>query len=139
MFDKVLLTQTNREYIPYEKIITEKRAPTDESIKLYNEMKEKAYSSILKSIQINDNSLNVSAVLFNDLASFERICKYRLTLNGQEVEGNIKVDVFREKDKIDLLQEIVKRVAQDISAQIGLLLAREMQGENYAKKVITSK
>ena len=39
MFDKSYITKGRTEYVPYEKSVTiiEKRAPTDESIRLLNE------------------------------------------------------------------------------------------------------
>ncbi len=62
MFDyKILINRT--EFIPYEKTIIEKRAPTDESIRLWNEIKEKAYATIRDTIRLktlNPNSMEAT-------------------------------------------------------------------------------
>ena len=58
MFNKnFVFPQTRTEHVPYEKSIVEHRAPTDDSIRIWEEMKEKAYKSILGSIELRDNAL----------------------------------------------------------------------------------
>jgi len=48
MRDKLYLTFGGRDTpVPYEKTVIEKRAPTDDSIRLYEEIKTKAYKSII--------------------------------------------------------------------------------------------
>ena len=41
MFDNYIVRKGSTTYVPYEKVVTEKKAPTDESIKLLKEMEEK--------------------------------------------------------------------------------------------------
>lgn len=60
LFSTHTTTNTHTEtVVPYEKTVHEYRAPTDESIKLYKEMEEKIYSSIIEKTYI-DNIIKAS-------------------------------------------------------------------------------
>ena len=128
MFDTY--TKSPSEYIPYEKTIIHKRAPTDESIELYEEMKEKAYNSILDSIKVDGNILNFSAIVYKDPNSFHTICKYKVVLNGYNIIGEIKVDEteFRLLRK----EEIQKKIFEDVSKYITFELLKQ-----YSEEIIS--
>lgn len=105
---------------PYEKTIIEKKAPTDDSIRLYEEIKEKAYKSIIDTIKIDDNILKVNAIVYQDALSYNRICKYRLLLNNNEIEGEIVIDnvEFISYDRIQIMKRIYEEVSKSISYEI---------------------
>jgi hypothetical protein len=119
MFDRFSLGETRTEYVPYAKTVIEKRAPTDESIRIYEEIKEKAYSSILDSIVMNDNTLNVKAIVYTDLHTASKICQYAVMLNGREIKGKVKADEFKHTDKMALLRDIVDQASKQIAIEIG--------------------
>ena len=108
-------------HIPYGKTIIEKKAPTDESIKLYEKIKEKAYNSILDTIIVNDNSLNLKAILYKDPFSWKQVCKYKVLLNGSEISGSISIkniDLTSPSTKDDLLRKIVAKVAEKLAVDL---------------------
>ena len=81
-----------REMVPYEKSVTIKRAPTDESVAILNEMQEKAMQNLIKTVNVKDNSMN--AVVFYSLHGMDRdsikfIAKF--SFNGKEykLEGQV--------------------------------------------------
>lgn len=124
MFNKTFVfPQTGTEYVPYEKTVIEKRAPTDESIKLYKEMKEKAYSSILGTIELQDNILNVNGILYEEYISMDKVCKYRLMLNGREITGEIRSSRLDLKDK----QFIVRKIVDDASRHIAIEIVKGLE------------
>ena len=112
--------------VPYEKTVIEQRAPTDESIKLYEELKQKAYESILETICINDNTVNVKAIVYKDLYSYTRTCRYTFSINSRTYEGEYKESCFEKLDKARVLREIVERAAQSIATQLIPLLVKEI-------------
>lgn len=116
MFDSYSFGRVLTEYLPYEKSVKEIRAPTDDSIKLYEEIKQKAYNSILETIQINDNTFNVKAEVFKDMASHALICRYTFTLNGKRFDGKIIDNNMLTK------YEWMKKIYEDASKQIAMLL-----------------
>jgi len=105
MFDAYVTR--SREYVPYDKTVTVNRAPTDESIKLWEEMKEKAYKSIIHKIQISDNVVNGKAIVYNDIPSMDEACMYEVVVNGRKFEGkfvvewNPKADRFKDEMRWD--------------------------------------
>ena len=61
--------------VPYDKTVIEKRAPTDESIKLLNEMQEKAYDNITAIYRCENNKLQFSVVEFKPQPNYSLGCR----------------------------------------------------------------
>lgn len=118
MFDKIAIHSTQREYTPYEKTVIEKRAPTDDSIRIYAEIKEKAYKSILDTIKINDNTFNMSAILCESFDSPGMVCKYHFTLNGKEIVGEIQVKDMDFRFKGDLQKKVFEDASKHIAIEL---------------------
>lgn len=75
------------EHVPYTKDVrvTEHRAPTDESIKILNEMEEKAITNAVKKINVVDNTVNGAAVyIINDMTLAHTRYKLKFSFNGKE-------------------------------------------------------
>lgn len=73
--------------VPYEKSVTvnEYKASTDKSIKLLNEMQEKAKENIIHTIKIEENYLKAVAIYYRDLLIIDRMEFYlKFELNGLE-------------------------------------------------------
>jgi hypothetical protein len=123
VFDKLNIVQPVREYVPYAKTVTvqEHRAPTDDSIRIYKEMEEKANKNILCSIEIRDNILNINAVVIappEALAAWK--CLYHFTLNGRDIQGEIKLKYHELMaiDKNEILRTIVDQAARHIAVEM---------------------
>lgn len=79
------ITKTGRDSIvPYEKTVTEIKAPTDDSIKLYEEIKEKAFKSILSVWKIKDNLIEAEICFFANKCTIEQEVLLIYKLNGKE-------------------------------------------------------
>ena len=116
----LVFNANTRESTPYERTIHEHRAPTDDSIRLYEEMKEKAYKSILDTIKINDNILNLKAIIYKD-PSHNHICSYSLTLNGEEFSGKFTISDFElqiAEDKGEVLRRVVENISKVLAVRI---------------------
>jgi hypothetical protein len=122
MFDTIYQGRTHTEYIPYEKTVKEIRAPTDDSIKLYGEIKEKAYKSILDSFYLEDNIFKASIMVYQDIMSDERVCMYKYTLNGIEYQDEFRSRNFKIENKSDIIHNVIK----GISDQIAITLTQKM-------------
>ena len=119
MFDVIKIDTGNKtEYIPYEKTVIEKRAPTDDSIRLYGEFREKAYSSILDTLEVNNNNLSVKAIIYSDLFEDVKVLKYKVIINSVEIKGEIKLRENEYKDKYSLYNEIIKESSRFIANEI---------------------
>ncbi len=87
MFDTYRIGSTSTQYVPYEKsvTVTEKRATTDESVKLLNEFQEKAKQNLVDQIKIEDNTLNGVVLFFKQDIVHDKVQWFgKFSLNGKE-------------------------------------------------------
>lgn len=116
MFDRVHLhTRVAPEFVPYCKTVKEIKAPTDDSIKLYEEIKEKAYKSILESISISDNVFKAEGYLYKDLLSFTTVFRYKISLNGVVIDGK---EILRDENTEEIMPILYKKVSEHITKEL---------------------
>jgi hypothetical protein len=103
--------------------VHEHKAPTDDSIKLFEELKGKAYVSIIETIKMQNNILSMNYIFYKNFGySFDYILKYKFQLNGENYSGDIKFDEYEVRDlntnkRIEL---VFQRIANQIT---GLLIS----------------
>ena len=124
MFNKTIMLPGRTEYVPYEKAVTENRAPTDDSIRIYDEIKTKAYDSILDSIIISDNNFNAKAIVYVDLGTMSRVCKYSFTINGLKINDEVVENDFGDYDRDRSIQLIIQSASKRLAR--ALLANREL-------------
>ena len=117
MFDKTFITESQAP-IHNTTTIHENKAPTDDSIKLYEEVKEKAYESIIRSVKIEDNGLNGSMTVFRDLLSYSTRAAYRFTLNKKEYKGDFECDESFGLNTHDVLDKFIEKLSQSIALEL---------------------
>jgi hypothetical protein len=119
------------EYVPYEKTVHEHKAPTDESIKLLNEMQEKARHNILATMELESNVLKANGIFFqNDHPAYNNIAiALRFILNGKEIivekqlprgwalRNKIEEGKGTLKDD-DVLKFIIDEMSKEIAAEL---------------------
>lgn len=87
MFNTTHIHQHKTEHVPYVKKVevTEKKAPTDESVRLLNEMQEKARENIIHSINIDTNVLKALTVFYrNDIMNPKVEYHIKFQLNDEQ-------------------------------------------------------
>ena len=131
MFDtikRVNLTQYNSS--PDTINIIEKKAPTDDSARLYGELLEKAKKNIIGEVRVEENYMNGSVLFFcPTLENFSQI-QYatKFKLNGVEhlVRGEFSVrDVIWSTDK---KRKGVELLFKSISEHIAIQIIKENEG-----------
>ena len=122
MFDKTYVKGSgSTTYVPYEKTVTvtEHRAPTDDSIKIYKEMYEKSLKNIAEVLEIKNSLVEGKVVRFiqEDWTDSEQILVI-FKINGQEFRqvhkiprsysgSNIKerfIEIFREYLMVEIFR-----------------------------------
>ena len=94
--------------------VTEKRAPTDESVRLLNEMQEKAFDNIVECVQLSNNELTDATYwLYPDYNSFSEMARIRFSLNG-----NVKDFTFKLPCKFTNRAEVQKLIIEKIYMEI---------------------
>jgi hypothetical protein len=104
--------------------VHEHRAPTDDSVKLLNEMQQKALNNITASLATSNNTLQLTAHLYQDPALMQHHWGVKLKLNGKEylIKDKIGLDVGREQ----AIESLYKSVIAQVSAIIAAPLLKEM-------------
>lgn len=112
----VIPPSTQRVYSKSETNITEKRAPTDESVKLLRKMEKAARKEVEKSIRVTDNTFDCNIVLaaepWND--EYHIVTTYKLNGKVRKVSTRVRAS----QDKNELLQDIGKSVMNDVAKDI---------------------
>ena len=90
----------------------------EDSVRLYGELLQKARMEIVDTLEINDNSFNVTAVIFKDAMHLNVICKYRVVLNGEEIWGEVKEAEYNFSNKKDVIIAIVRKVSDVLASTI---------------------
>lgn len=97
--------------------VYEYRTSTDDSIRLYHEIREEVKREILDSYIIKNTLYECSVVVSRDIAQNFIQFYYRLMINGNQIDGNCKInrDEFT-KEKADLI--IAQKFTESLFAKI---------------------
>ena len=103
---------------PDEIKVTEKKAPTDESIRLLNEFQQKAFDNVVECVQLSNNELtDVTYWLYPDHYSFNQRVRIRFKLNGKVKDFEFTLPHER-TNKADILKNIMEKIYTEISRDI---------------------
>ena len=91
--------------------VTHHRAPTDDSIRLYDEMLDKARNEIVGKLKVENNIASFKAVAFEVFQDEKTVCKYEVVINGHVISKSVEVCRWEH----DSVQKVVEHVARSIS------------------------
>jgi hypothetical protein len=109
--------------------VTENKAPTDDSIRLANEMKEKLISNILGPIKTDSNFLSIKAMHFEDNMSLQNKILIQYTLNGNDREVSYDYEPFIFSRDIDATYKILEGVRDTIAKDIASYMLPSVWGD----------
>lgn len=115
MFDRTIVHQAPGQ-IRAEINVTEKRAPTDESVRLLREMEAKAKAEVIKAVAINDNLFNGVIHTMFDALSYRTTVRLVYSMNGKKLTTDYHIDDSRSLD--DSIAGLIDAVARDIAIEI---------------------
>lgn len=123
MFDKYNI-QSGPSHISANIDVTEKRAPTDESVKLLREMEEKARKQVLHSYITESNVLSGAHVGMCLNSSVLSKTSYALfKLNG--IEYRVEAEIETTFNERDCLEQLVEKLSKAISVELVQQLIKE--------------
>lgn len=131
MFDTIN-NPVRTEYVTKNVNVTEKKAPTDESVRLLMEMEEKVLQRFLGKMIVNDNSINLELASFFDITRFDKIVYYRLTINGKQYQDKVDLRIPINGDSIDY---IIQSVVDSIAKTIAIVLFNSIPPETIKKEL----
>lgn len=97
--------------------ITEKRAPTDESVKLLREMEQKAQEQVLKAISINNTEVEGVLYMMRNVLSCTYTFRFLYQINGKKMTTDYEVNEF-ELSKYKWIDGLINAIATDIAREI---------------------
>ena len=106
------------------KMLQKKKAPTDDSIRLYGEFLDKAHKAILDSFIIKGSFLEAVVEIVRNPLSQEKYILYKCILNNKEIYGDVLIDWYTTED-IYFKETIKNKVIQDITNKISLEILKE--------------
>ena len=115
MFDTI---RTNHSHYhgPSSVYVTEKRAPTDESVRLLKEMEKAAEDKIIKSLELASNTLNARVHVMKEYLSGKNQFAIIMDLNGKRYDIRVSTNEF------DSIDEQVQQIYQSIGNQIAQII-----------------
>lgn len=122
----------HREYVPYEKDvkITEIKAPTDDAIRLLNEMQEKARKNIINSVSINENTIKAVTIAYyyDHPWSFNIIIDFKFTLNGIEYKFSETIDhnAYRNGKLRTMSRQLAREIYELLIKRFSEAIAKEL-------------
>jgi hypothetical protein len=115
MFDRYDISPA-QQYISVNASITEKRAPTDDSVRLLREMEAKAREQVIKTIRLDDNDFKCVVHIMNEVHSGDIKYAVLYSLNGKRIETRFQHADFEKLD--DMIPKLIDAVATDIAKNI---------------------
>lgn len=98
--------------------IEEKRAPTDESVRLLRDMESKAREQVIKSVTLPSNDLRGTIHVMRDALSCGDRFRVLFSLNGKKHEHSFFMDDFQNEGPEDVAQKIVDELSRYLASAI---------------------
>ena len=98
--------------------VTEKRAPTDDSVRLLREMEKEAKDEVLKSIRLPSNEFSGIAHLTRDYLSCSTNVAVLFKLNGKNHKVLISFDDFMDDNSDKQIEKMVFEVSDYLARNV---------------------
>ncbi len=98
--------------------VTEKRAPTDESVRLLREMEAAAREQIVATTVVRDTVFECVIYMHHDLAAYEDIYRIVYSLNGRKLTIDVRVRRWDRPTEQQVVETIMAGLANDIAGQL---------------------
>jgi hypothetical protein len=119
MFNRTIVLADRRPVSTYAHAsITEKRAPTDESVALLKDLEREAQKKIEVSVRLSDNKFD--CVVHVERSSYEQKTHYKImySLNGERHSMDKSFDFDHTESREDIAIELRDELAKDIAANM---------------------
>jgi len=110
---------------PQKVTVNEHKAPTDDSVRIYDEMIQKAKNQIIDTYKVEDNELNGCVILSRSHKCLGCVASYKFSLNGEEYTFEEELEEFLPRDQA--IKNLVEKMGHVISAT---LFAKYMKNNN---------
>lgn len=133
MFNSTTIVQGKKEYVPYEKtvIVHEHKAPTDESIKILNEFKQKALEDTMLLVEVKNTEFNFVVRYVQNPTTLEQQAVFKFMFNGKEIVKIIDINqkqlFLSQAEMIQfLITEFKRIIAESVEEVVVKLSLKEL-------------
>ena len=124
MFNKTLILPGNQShYHNHNTKVTEKKAPTDESMRLLDEFKKEAKEAVVERGLIKVPSIDAEIAFMKSVKDFGYEMHYMVVLNGKKIKGSYDIDELRDED---MMATIIDKVSKKIAANLIIKTHKEI-------------
>lgn len=96
--------------------VTEKRAPTDESVRLLKEMEQAAQAKISQSVRVENSPIDCVIYRSTDMMNDEIKYAFRMKINGRDLDCKVSIGTHLTRE--DAIDKVVRTVSESIAAEI---------------------
>lgn len=114
--------------------ITEKRAPTDESVRLLKEMESEAKNKVIEAIVVNNTEFECAVHKLVDPINDRELYRFIYTMNGKKSSVDIAIKNWPEKTVIDKMMYARDELAKDIANKMIDSVIRAAETRNVFTK-----
>lgn len=108
---------THTSHVTSNSTVTEKRAPTDDSVKLLKEMEKAAENKLLSRIEINNTLLEIVAFeVSENVLDRGYKCLFVVKINGKIIEH--AVDISKHNTPQELMQEVYRKISETFTEEL---------------------
>lgn len=99
--------------------VTEKRAPTDESVKLLREMEVSAKDNVHRSVRLSENGFECMIQIYVEPHLARTMLVARFQLNGKAMEAEVEIaDIWNKKpNPQEVAQKVIDAIAKKIASE----------------------
>lgn len=123
MFDRYEIGRDRATTINFD--VTERRAPTDESVRLLKEMERAAEAKVMEAVRCSDNTFDCTVHVQDDRLSDVRLFAVIFKLNGRKMRADYRTNSYANLE--DVISGILTAVSAEIARNIAGAFA-EMRG-----------
>lgn len=111
--------------------VTEKRAPTDESVRLLAEMEAAAQARVKAAIRVTDTAFEGVVHISTDVMNNRTLVACMFSLNGKKLEARTQFNL--ESNENDNIEKLINSVARVIACEIlqGCMTPTLFRGLNH--------
>lgn len=132
MFDTHIY-ENKTQYVDRNVTVKEYRAPTDESVKLLNEMTDKALNNIVQSFSTTNNCLQMTGAVYVDEFRQQKSFLLKFTLNGKDHKFHVDVDSWGWTSPQEMVNNVYTKVCEKLTGELMKPLLDELNrvGRNW--------
>ena len=117
MFDRYNITPRPQEISMHMRVV-EKRAPTDESVRLLKEMETAAQERVIESVKVGNATFECVIHRMDDMLSFDTVYLAIISVNGRKLRVEHRVRHDERLDQHQHLDQMIDKVARRLAAEV---------------------